>query len=125
MFANGDIEDLASARKVLDQTRADGVMIGRAALGAPWLPGQIAGVCGRLSVPEKLSIIREHLQAGHLFYGEPGVRIMRKHLQWYFEKLSELESESWRKAQIRLFNRLTSAQEQLDFLDALLPAVAA
>ena len=49
VFANGDIDHAAVAASVLAQTDADGVMIGRAALGAPWLPGQIAGVAGPLS----------------------------------------------------------------------------
>ena len=42
VFANGDISSAAQARAVLAHTRADGVLIGRAALGAPWLPGDIA-----------------------------------------------------------------------------------
>ncbi len=119
VFANGDIHDARSADRVIRQTGADGVMIGRAALGAPWLPGQIAGVTGFVSVAEKLAVMREHVEAGHRFYGEAGVRIMRKHVRWYFQKLIELESEPWRIDQVNVFNRIGGAEEQLAFLDRL------
>ena len=125
VFANGDIEDAQAAASVLEQTDADGVMIGRAALGAPWLPGQIAGVTGALTVSEKLAVLRDHVRAGHEYYGDPGVRIMRKHVQWYLEKMTELGEPEWRRALISGFNRLNEAQAQLDSLSNLQPRLAA
>jgi tRNA-dihydrouridine synthase len=44
---------------------------------------------------------------------------MRKHVQWYFEKLAEIGDRDWRRRFVRTFNHLTSQAEQLDFLDAL------
>ncbi len=125
VFANGDIRDAETARRVLSRTGADGVMIGRAALGAPWLPGQIAGVVGALPLTEKLAVVREHLHAAHAFYGEPGVRIMRKHLRWYLEKLPELGSGEWRARWLAGFNALTDPDAQLRWLDRLQPELAA
>ena len=119
VFATGENIDAQTATAVLEETGADGIMIGRAALGAPWLPGQIAGVTGVLSLAEKLAVIREHLASAHAFYGDPGIRIMRKHMQWYFQKLTEMSDRDWRRRCVRTFNHLTSQAEQLDFLDAL------
>ncbi len=125
VFANGDIQDAATADSVLEQTGADGVMIGRAALGAPWLPGLVAGVTAPLGIAEKLAVVREHVAAGHDYYGEPGVKIMRKHVQWYLEKMTELGDAQWRRALVSQFNRLTDAQAQLDTLSELNPRLAA
>lgn len=125
VFANGDIDNSKAAALVLEQTGADGVMIGRAALGAPWLPGQIAGVTGALTLAEKLSVLREHVQAGHEYYGDPGVKIMRKHVQWYLQKMTELGEPEWRRGLIAGFNRLSEARAQLDSLSDLNPRLAA
>ena len=125
VFANGEIGDAATAMRVLETTGADGVMIGRAALGAPWLPGQIAGVTGPLSLAEKLDVIREHLKAGHAFYGTSGVKIMRKHVQWYLQKLNDFAALESRQSLIREFNRLGEASAQAEFLDGLRPRLAA
>jgi tRNA-dihydrouridine synthase B len=119
VLANGDIRDARTAQAVRAATGADGIMIGRAALGAPWLPGQIAGVTGALGLGEKLAVVAEHLRAGHAFYGDAGVRVMRKHVQWYFEKLTELRDEGWRRAFVSMFNRLSDPGQQCEALDAL------
>jgi tRNA-dihydrouridine synthase B len=94
VFANGDITTPQQARSVLQQTAADGVMIGRGAHGAPWIFGDIQYFLlhGR-SAParprqELRDIILAHLEAIYAFYGEePGVRIARKHLGWYLHAL--------------------------------------
>ncbi len=125
VFANGDIEDAAAAAAVLEQTGADGVMIGRAALGAPWLPGQIAGATGALTVAEKLAVVREHVSAGHEYYGAAGVKIMRKHVQWYLEKMTELGDPAWRRTLSSEFNRLTEADAQKAHLEGLDTRLAA
>lgn len=125
VFANGEISDAADAHRVLAKTGVAGIMIGRAALGAPWLPGQIAGVSGPVSFTQKLEVMREHLCAGHEFYGDAGIRIMRKHIRWYIEKLTELGAETDRIRLLRKFSGLTDASAQLDFLDQLRPRLAA
>ena len=88
LFANGDIETPADAQRVLAHTGADGVMIGRAALGAPWLPAWIAAALNGdpyvlPDLDQRLAWLMEQLQATHNFYGsEQGARIARKHIQW-------------------------------------------
>lgn len=96
VFANGDITSPAKARKVLDFTHADGVMIGRGAHGAPWIFRDVnAELCGQpppapLPPAEVRAIILAHLESLYAFYGEDaGVRIARKHLGWYSEQLPE------------------------------------
>lgn len=90
VIANGDIDSPEQARRVLDQTGADAVMIGRAAQGQPWLFREIAHYLTtgeRLPPPEWAEIshwVAEHLHSLYAFYGETaGVRIARKHLGWY------------------------------------------
>ncbi|MFZ2508747.1 MAG: tRNA dihydrouridine synthase DusB [Steroidobacteraceae bacterium] len=89
VFVNGDIDCASKALKVLAQTGADGVMIGRAAQGRPWIFREIrAAICNTHVAPPSLSEVRaimlSHLEALYLFYGElQGVRVARKHLAWY------------------------------------------
>jgi tRNA-dihydrouridine synthase B len=89
VFANGDIDSPAKAVDVLRETRADGVLIGRAAQGRPWIFREIeALLAGRAATAPTQAEVRD-IMLGHLrdlyeFYGhEPGVRIARKHIVWY------------------------------------------
>ena len=94
VFANGDINAPQKAREVLDFTGADGVMIGRASHGAPWIFRSVNAylaaaeiVAPALSRAEVRDIILAHLDSLYAFYGEEtGVRIARKHLGWYCEQ---------------------------------------
>ncbi len=90
VIANGDIASPDKARRVLEYTGADAVMIGRAAQGRPWIFREIAHFLAtgqRLPEPsleEIRSLLMEHLDNLYSFYGEfTGVRIARKHLSWY------------------------------------------
>jgi tRNA-dihydrouridine synthase B len=94
VFANGDIDTPRKAREVLDFTGADGVMIGRASHGAPWVFRAVNMQLQQGFAPPPLlrtelrDIILAHLDSLYLFYGEDtGVRIARKHLGWYCEQL--------------------------------------
>ena len=94
VFANGDIDSAGKARRVLDFTQADGVMLGRAAHGAPWIFRDVNEFLSRGESPPALAreqvrdIILSHLTDLYAFYGEDdGVRFARKHLGWYFEEL--------------------------------------
>jgi tRNA-dihydrouridine synthase B len=89
VFVNGDIDCAAKALKALELSGADGVMIGRAAQGRPWIFRELrAGLAG-IAVPppaieEVRAIMLSHLEALYSFYGEvKGVRVARKHLGWY------------------------------------------
>jgi tRNA-dihydrouridine synthase B len=90
VIANGDITTPQKAKYVLDYTRADGLMIGRAAQGRPWIFREIEHflASGNLLPPlpagEIHGILRRHLTDLYAFYGEQtGVKIARKHIAWY------------------------------------------
>jgi tRNA-dihydrouridine synthase B len=90
VFANGDIDSPRKAKLVLEQTGADGVMVGRSAQGRPWVFREIAeflrhGAQAREpSIAEVRDIMLAHLRDLHAFYGEEaGVRVARKHIDWY------------------------------------------
>jgi len=83
VLANGDIDSPAKARWVLEQTGCDGVMIGRAAVGNPWIFAQIKqGV----DAPESVliaEVVLEHFDQMIAHYGDYGVILFRKHLHTY------------------------------------------
>ena len=94
VIANGDILTPDDARRCLDESGADGVMIGRGAYGRPWLIGQVDHYLktgDRRPDPglrHRLSIVLEHFEAMLAHYGiETGVRIARKHIGWYSKGL--------------------------------------
>jgi tRNA-dihydrouridine synthase B len=114
VLANGDIDTPESARRVLDVTGADALMIGRGAQGRPWIFREIAHYLAtgeRLPEPtasEVCVILVEHLERLYTFYGEVmGVRIARKHLGWYAR--DRAENAAFRS----VVNRAESAHEQL------------
>ncbi len=90
VIANGDINTPEIAKKVLASTGVDGIMIGRAARGRPWIFREIEHYLSNgdlLPDPSSewiRSVILKHLEQLYIFYGEPqGIRIARKHLAWY------------------------------------------
>jgi tRNA-dihydrouridine synthase B len=129
VFANGDVDSPDKARFVLDCTNADGLMIGRAAQGRPWIFREIAHYLAtgeRLPEPpiaEVRDILLGHLEDLYAFYGEAmGVRIARKHLGWYAK--DRPENSAFRA----VANRAERAGEQYrltrDYFDALAASVA-
>src|SRR3954470_18045140 len=89
VIANGDIQTPADAKRVLELTGADGIMIGRAAQGRPWLFREIARYLesGELAAPpaaiEMSAVLTEQLHGLYDLYGaEHGARIARKHIGW-------------------------------------------
>jgi tRNA-dihydrouridine synthase B len=96
VIANGDINCSEKARKVLQFTQADGIMIGRAARGNPWIFKELnAKLNNRPYIGPTLSeiktVINQHLDNLYSFYGNnTGVRIARKHIGWYFDCLGSL-----------------------------------
>ena len=106
VIVNGDITSLQDAETALKQSNADGVMIGRGAYGAPWLPGQIANALQSgsqtipLSLKEQCRIAVSHVESMLAFYGEHlGLRNARKHMGWYLETSGRDEQsvKSWRR----------------------------
>ena len=90
VIANGDIDSAAKAVRVVGATGVDGVMIGRAAQGRPWIFGEVEAALAGRPVPappgprEVRDIMIAHLCDLYDFYGDSaGVRIARKHIGWY------------------------------------------
>jgi tRNA-dihydrouridine synthase B len=110
LIANGDITDGQKAEEVLEYTQADGLMVGRAAYGNPWIFAQIKAwlndsvVLKKPQLLEAMDIILDHISQIHMHYGEfQGVRISRKHIGWYLDlfdinlykqKLNKIESSA-------------------------------
>jgi len=113
LVANGDISTPEEARRVLERTGADGIMIGRAAQGRPWLFREITHYLAtgeRLAAPtprEMAEVLVEHLDGLYDLYGdEQGTRVARKHIGWTVRELPG--GESLRSA----VNGMTAAQAQ-------------
>ena len=89
IIGNGDIESPEDVTKMMATTGCDGVMIGRGALGNPWIFSQAidyisAGNYSSPSVEEKTALVLKHLHDVVEMYGEnKGVKLFRKHLSWY------------------------------------------
>jgi nifR3 family TIM-barrel protein len=117
VIVNGDIVDGDSARRALELSGADGVMIGRAAMGRPWIAGEIeAALAGRrFQAPEGdalAAIVTEHFERGLAFYGDRvGLRTFRKHLAAYVEAAPwRAGGEAPRAARARLCRMETPAE---------------
>ena len=92
VVANGDICTVDDARTALEQSGADGVMVGRGIQGAPWRLAEIAHELGYGSAPVVptgaafAEMVRAHYEAALAFYGKAlGARVIRKHLGWYMD----------------------------------------
>lgn len=131
VIANGDIATPEKVREVLDYTKADAVMIGRAAQGRPWIFREISHYLetgGHLPPPEVEEIrgvLNAHLDDLYQFYGEyAGVRIARKHISWYTKGLAgsaafrhamnQVESSAGQLAAVnRFFDQLAGRSQRL------------
>jgi len=113
VFANGDITSAIKAKEVMDYTGADGVLVGRAAQGRPWIFREIVHYLNtgtelpEAPLEEVEAILVRHLNGLYEFYGEYlGLRIARKHVSWY---LQSQPGNSFRKQ----FNQLECPTAQL------------
>ena len=125
LVANGDITTPEKAKKVLDYTKADAVMIGRAAQGRPWIFREIdhylktGETLPEPEISEVRDILLEHLHNLYAFYGEyTGVRMARKHISWYSK--GQRHGAAFRQA----VNKVESVEKQLqitkNFFEALM-----
>jgi len=106
VIANGDINSPAKAKWVLEHTKCDGIMIGRAAVGRPWIFKEIKD--GLEATPKELvrDVVVEHFDQMLNFYGEYGVILFRKHLHTY-SKYGYKNAANFRD----LVNKVTNPQE--------------
>ena len=120
VFGNGDVVSVDDAKKLLEDSGADGILVGRGTYGRPWFLNQISHYLKtgeRLTDPTveaQMEIVLEHFDAIVSHYGaQPGVKIARKHLGWYSKGLSnsaefrqevfQLDTPDAVKARIRAF----------------------
>jgi tRNA-dihydrouridine synthase B len=124
IFANGDIDSARKAKFVLEQTGADGLMIGRSAQGRPWIFRQIDAYLTRgemiaePSFAEVRDIMLAHLRDLHTFYGEEsGVRVARKHIDWYAK--GRAQALAFRHAVMQAEDAQTQIARARAYFDAL------
>lgn len=124
VFANGDIDSPRKAKFVLEQTGADGLMIGRSAQGRPWIFREIAEYLrsGEELAPPSMTDVRDtmlaHLRDLHVFYGEDsGVRVARKHVDWYAK--GRPSGYALRDAVMQATDASTQLERAREYFDAL------
>ncbi|MDH3434792.1 MAG: tRNA dihydrouridine synthase DusB [Gammaproteobacteria bacterium] len=122
VIANGDITSAQKSLEVLRQTNADGLMIGRAAQGRPWIFQELMSstqndyVFTPLEKNKLRDIMLGHLEDMHRFYGEPmGVRVARKHLTWYCQHLANADEFRYQAVRVEsAFEQIRLTQEYFD-----------
>ncbi len=120
VIANGDVKDFDSLEKIFNVTKADGVMIGRAAQGNPWIINRLLKyfLSGEKIPPpavhERAEVMRRHLEKIIFYKGERvGVQEMRSHAAWYTKGLTG-------GAELRnLFNRANTAEDFLKIVEVI------
>ena len=120
VIGNGDITDGPSAREAFERWGVDGVMVGRATFGHPWIFREIKYFLEHgepmppLSVAEKVALARRHLALSLQYKGEPrGIYEMRRHLSCYFKGLPD-----FKETRMRMVTTLDVAELQ-DILDSI------
>jgi tRNA-dihydrouridine synthase B len=111
VIANGDIDSYEKAQWVLQHTKADGIMIGRGAVGSPWIFHQLKTGNADIDLAIKHEIIMEHYDKMIEFYGPRGVPMFRKHTHTYskgYEGASALRDK---------VNHIADPVEYRDLLD--------
>ena len=111
VIANGDIDSYQKAKWVLEHTGSDGIMIGRGAVGAPWIFHQLRSGEETIDNALKHTIIMEHFDKMIEFYGQHGVAMFRKHTHTYskgYRGASKLRDD---------VNRINDIQEYRNLLD--------
>lgn len=117
VIGNGDITDGKSAKHMLDFTGCDGIMIGRAAEGNPWIFAEVLSCLEGKPAPkpptmhERAEVMRRHLSLLVEFKGEfRGIQEARKHMAWYIKGISG-------GARLRvMINTASSKAEMLDII---------
>jgi len=119
VLGNGDVVDAASALEMLRISGCDGVMVGRAVQGNPWVLAEISAALLGKSPPatpdgyQRWMIVREHLEALHAHHGEHiAAKLARKHVAWYSKGYKD--SAEFRK----YFQRINEWEAQIESAEA-------
>lgn len=115
VIANGDITSYEIAQKVLNHTKSDGVMIGRGAMGKPWIFKQLKEGKANLTNQEKRDVIMEHFDNMINFYGDFGAILFRKHLHNYSKGYKE--ASVFRDAINKIDCAMSAREIVFDFFD--------
>lgn len=123
VIGNGDITSPADARQMIEQTNVDGVMIGRASLGNPWLLGQIHNFltkgedAQKISASELKEALLQQLNDMVDFYGkEMAVAISRKYVCWYSKNLRD--AKKFRETYTRIYDYDAAIRSIEDYFTA-------
>lgn len=118
VIGNGDVDSPLKAKEMLDYTKADGVMVGRAALGHPWLIAQIHNYLETGVEPEKVGIqlvketLLSHIKGLEAYYGEKlALALSRKYVCWYCKNLRD--ARKFRENYVRL-NDMAAALAEIN-----------
>jgi len=94
VIGNGDIKNCYDAKRMFEVTGCDAVMVGRGALGRPWIFTEITQYLNNGKIPKKFShqeiekVLLEHLNLSMEHFGEKrGINLMKKHISWYTKGL--------------------------------------
>ena len=109
VVGNGDVDSAQKAKKMLEYTKVDGVMIGRAALGCPWLVAQTHDYLEHGILPKKIGIdvvkqsLLQHINGLVAYYGEKlALGLSRKYVCWYCKNLRD--ARHFRESYMRIDN---------------------
>ena len=121
LIANGDVLNITDAKKILKDSKADGLMIGRGTYGKPWIFSEIFKSfqnenLQKLAFKEIKNIIMEHLELNLTHYDKNiGLRNFRKHLGWYSKSLKD--SNIFRSKVNRIENEVELKKEISNFFN--------
>ena len=109
VIGNGDVTSVQTAQNMIEQTHADGVMVGRGSLGNPWLVGQIDAFFKNGVLPQSVSVseikqaLLQQLTDMVDFYGqEMAIAISRKYVCWYSKNLRD--AKKFRETYTRIYD---------------------
>ncbi|MBQ3929188.1 MAG: tRNA dihydrouridine synthase DusB [Clostridia bacterium] len=121
VIGNGDITTAVQAAQMFEQTNCDLVMIGRGALGNPWIFKEISMLIGHdrptlpVSTAEKISVMLRHVQKLCEYKGEyVGMREARKHAGWYFKGMRDAASLRRKAGSIEKFDDLVELCKSIE-----------
>ena len=112
VIANGDIDSTEKANWVLEHTKCDGIMVGRGAVGKPWIFKEMKDNLEHTSKELIANVVLEHFDQMINFYGDYGVILFRKHLHTY-SKYGYKNATGFRDT----INRVTDVKESREIIE--------